>query len=81
MKSRMCENCITYITKEVDQMSKEDIMLLNNLINEKVVTLDSEEVKALGEKISLIVSQITTQEALNDIMLKLNKLNAPEENK
>ena len=72
---------ITNITKEVDQMSKEDIMLLNNLINEKVVTLDSEEVKALGEKISLIVSQITTQEALNDIMLKLNKLNAPEENK
>lgn len=62
-------------------MSKEDIMLLNNLINEKVVTLDSEEVKALGEKISLIVSQITTQEALNDIMLKLNKLNATEENK
>ena len=62
-------------------MSKEDIMLLNNLINEKVVTLDSEEVKALGEKISLIVSQITTQEVLNDIMLKLNKLNAPEENK
>lgn len=62
-------------------MSKEDIMLLNKLINEKVVTLDSEEVKALGEKISLIVSQINTQEALNDIMLKLNKLNAPEENK
>ena len=62
-------------------MSKEDIMLLNNLINEKVVTLDSEEVKALGEKINLIVSQITTQEALNDIMLKLNKLNTPEENK
>ena len=54
---------------------------MKNLINEKVVTLDSEEVKALGEKISLIVSQITTQEALNDIMLKLNKLNAPEENK
>lgn len=74
-------NGYTYITKEVDQMSKEDIMLLNNLINKKVVTLDSEEVKALGEKISLIVSQITTQEALNDIMLKLNKLNAPEENK
>lgn len=79
------QNKIRYIeeilTKEVDQMSKEDIMLLNNLINEKVVTLDSEEVKTLGEKISLIVSQITTQEALNDIMLKLNKLNAPEENK
>ena len=78
------ENLVYYfyhILKEVDQMSKEDIMLLNNLINEKVVTLDSEEVKALGEKISLIVSQITTQEALNDIMLKLNKLNAPEENK
>lgn len=62
-------------------MSKEDIMLLNNLINEKVVTLDSEEVKTLGEKISLIVRQITTQEALNDIMLELNKLNATEENK
>lgn len=62
-------------------MSKEDIMLLNNLINEKVVTLDSEDVKALGEKISLIVRQITTQEALNDIMLELNKLNATEENK
>lgn len=62
-------------------MSKEDIMLLHNLINEKVVTLDSEEVKTLGEKISLIVRQIITQEALNDIMLELNKLNAPEENK
>lgn len=62
-------------------MSKEDIMLLNDLINEKLVTLDSEEVKTLGEKISLIVRQITTQEALNDIMLELNKLNAPEENK
>lgn len=62
-------------------MSRDDIMLLDNLINEKVVTLDSEEVKTLGEKISLIVRQITTQEALNDIMLELNKLNAPEENK
>ena len=62
-------------------MNKEDIMLLNKIIVTKEITLDSEEVKTLGEKIDLIVRQITTQEALNDIMLELNKLNATEENK
>lgn len=60
-------------------MSKEDIMLIDKLINKKEISLDSEEVKILGNKIDLIVKQITTQEALNDIMLELNKLNKSEE--
>lgn len=62
-------------------MSKEDILVLYKLIVEKSINIDSEEVKLLSEKIDLIKKQITTQEALNDIMLELNKLNAPEENK
>lgn len=62
-------------------MSKEDIMLLDKILNEGAVDINTPEVQALASKVALIVKQITTQEALNNIMLELNKLNTTEENK
>ncbi len=56
-------------------MNKEDIMLVQKILNQEETT--EEEVSKLKEKVDLIVSQIETQEALNEIMLELNKLNAP----
>lgn len=62
-------------------MNKEDIMLINEIINVGAVNLNSPEVRALGDKVELIVKQINTQEALNDIMLELEKINAPKKEK
>lgn len=60
-------------------MSKEDIMLIDTVLDS--MEEKTKEVKALSDKVKLIVKQITTQEALNDIMLELNKLNKVEETK